>query len=129
MKIILLVGLPNKGKTTTLKELYTHLTKGLPNPPKPIPIKVNNVTTSDFECVIPYKKKNVAIFSMGDTMHRVYDAIIKYCGIADVLVAAYSTDGTKKMQLVKSVINSKPHDYVNKTPNNTADCQTIISKI
>jgi GTPase SAR1 family protein len=125
MKIILLVGPPSTGKTTTLNDLYAQLTQGLPNPPPKIPI----APPADFECVIPYQGKQAAIFSMGDTEYRNYEAIIKYCGIVDVLILAHSTDGSGKMRLPTIIAACPQHHLIPKTINNAADCQSIISNI
>jgi hypothetical protein len=127
MKIILLMGPPRSQKTTTLNMLYALLTQGLSNPPPKMLIQ--NIPAPDFECVIPYNGKNVAIFSMGDILYRTYDAIIKYCPIADVLIIAHSTSGNGKMRLFTSVNAYPQHYVVVKTTNNAADCQNIISKI
>ena len=127
MKIILLVGPPSTGKTTTLNDLYALLVKGLPNKPQITRIPDNK--SRDFECVIPYQGKKVAIFSMGDKEYRNYEAIIKYCGIVDVLILAHSTDGSGKMRLPTSVATCPQHHLIPKTTDNAADCQSIISKI
>jgi hypothetical protein len=92
-------------------------------------------TPKDFEALVNYKNKNVAIYSQGDTQTDCYAAINKFGALnVDVLVLAYST---KKTQLivdpalynefrVQKTVASSPGLEVQV---NAIDCQTIISQI
>jgi tRNA uridine 5-carbamoylmethylation protein Kti12 len=136
MKIILLSGPPNCGKTTAINLVYRNLTKGLPNPPAKQSIRNYK---KDFECIVAFKKKQVALYSFGDVLFDTYNAIIKYCGMgADVLVAAHNNNGSRRQQLAKIVQNSSLNYLINKkiaksknaeAQCNTNDCSAIIGKI
>ena len=93
MKIILLSGKPNTGKSTTFNLLYDKLTQ---NGTKNIVVDktvVGNPASKDFECVVKYNNKknniNVAIFTMGDYSKAFIDVLIKYAN-CDILVLAYN---------------------------------------
>jgi hypothetical protein len=86
MKLIILSGKPNTGKTTTLNKVFDVLTKGM-NPP---PVKNLIEPGGDFESAFLYKGKRVAIFSHGDTLWRIREAICTYAAHCDVLILAYS---------------------------------------
>ena len=128
MKIILLSGQPNTGKTTVFNDLYTTLVSS--------GASVHTGKTSvggnplDFECILSVTVtgvvKSVAIYSMGDYHESVYHAIIKYSH-CDVLVLAYSD---KFVRNIASFVSSLPHHVVvSKTSNNSADVATIVSHI
>jgi len=130
MKIVLLAGNHSTGKTTTLNLVYDQLILGMKNPPPKAKIQFGS--PSDFESSpLLYNKKTVAIFSLGDILYRIYDAIIKYCGTVDVLIIACRTGGTEFNALVATVQGCPQHQVIYKTPlaNNNADCQTIINSI
>ncbi len=65
MKIVILHGKHNCGKTTTFNLLYDELiARGaeIIMPKKDLPAR------KDFECILKYKEKKVALFSLGDYM-------------------------------------------------------------
>lgn len=132
MKIILLTGRPNTGKTTTLNMVYNQLTQGMTNPPhKQI---IQGGSANDFECVFQnnntINNKTVAIFSMGDILYMIYDAIIRYMNNSDVLIVAHSQGGYIKDKLIQTITNNNPpHCVIKKTANNANDCQNIINNI
>jgi hypothetical protein len=125
MKIILLSGAPHSGKTTTLNLVYNQMTSGMPS----LPTKTNPGGSSrDFECVFVYRGKQVAIFTMGDVLYRLTEAVIKYIHV-DVLILAHSTGGSTRNTFAASVGKYPPHVVVQKTNNNQQDCATIISHV
>jgi hypothetical protein len=143
VKIILLTGNPRTGKTTTFNMVYDQLTQGMS--PLPTKYKIKGGSANDFECTLMYKRKDIAIFSMGDHLHRIYEAIIKYIN-KDVLIIAHSKGGYVMDKIPRNIARyrSPPHSLhcvINKTvsrnpnnnamniANNTIDCQTIISNI
>lgn len=92
MKIIILDGPANSGKTTTLKEVYAQIKRqGVKDivAPKPCP-----ASKSDDEYYVPFKGKNVAIVTVGDYALETIFYFGYYYGIgADVLVIANSQKG------------------------------------
>jgi len=125
MKIILLSGEPNKGKTSTLNLLYDKITQnGMEN----IIVKRKQLGNqkNDFECVLTYKNKEIAIFSMGDYLNACIDAIIKYSN-RDVLVLAYSEIFNKKLD--KIIGDFSYHCVIRKTEPDEIICNKIISEL
>ena len=88
MKIIILHGKHNSGKTTTFNDLYEKLLANgaiITNPKKELPAK------DDFECIINYKGKKVALFSLGDYMFAIGSAVGYYTKVeCDILAIAHS---------------------------------------
>ena len=130
MKIIMLSGNQNTGKTTTLKLVYDQLAQNMPSPPQAQPIQGGDY--GDFESSpLRHNGKTVAIYSLGDTLYRIYEAIIKYCGTVDVFIVACSTGQNKaNFNALVSYVQAYPqHCVISKTKNNDADCQGIIGNI
>ncbi|MEJ2795170.1 hypothetical protein WAE56_17325 [Iodobacter sp. LRB] len=129
MDIILLCGDLNTGKTTTMNLVYSDLiTKGAT-------VVVPKVTVGgnplDFECVLIYKGKLVAIFSMGDYLHECWSAAIKYA-YCDKLILAYSNKFERNLATV--VGNCQNHVVVTKLSGNAAmnnpnDAAIIVAHI
>lgn len=91
MKLILVTGPSNCGKTTTIRNVFYKLCGRKKQ-------KASNVLFyneegigyplgKDFEAIIKYKTKTVAFYSMGDVKSCCVDALIKYAE-ADVLIMA-----------------------------------------
>jgi len=130
VKIIVLEGLPTTGKTTTMGMVYATLVANGANQISFTPLN----TPNDFEAVVKYEKKKLAIYSEGDTLKNCYAAINKFAPTIDVLVMAYSR---KKIQLV---INPKLYKEIRLQKNvesasvhrvqaNATDCKAIINNI
>jgi hypothetical protein len=126
MRIILLTGQANSGKTTTLNMVYANLTAGITNPPPKQPIQYGS--PDDFECIVNYKNKNVAFFTLGDVLYRIQYAVLKYSQ-ADVLILAHRQKGNTMNDYAQEIKKYPQHHVVNKTKNNSNDCNTIIGYI
>jgi tRNA uridine 5-carbamoylmethylation protein Kti12 len=132
MKIILLAGKPNAGKTCTLNLLYDQITdKGKKN--IVVPKKKAGEEKKDFQCVVTCKNKKVAIYTAGDTYGEFVKVLIKYAN-CDVLVLAYSMKFA--VELDKLVENRDYHHVVRKTVSkadqlkaNQTDRDRIIAEI
>lgn len=89
MKVILLSGPSNSGKTTTLTLVYDELIRlgaTVIRPKSPL-----GGDPADFECVVSYAGKVVAIFTMGDFAIEVVHAMSYYEGMGcDALIVANS---------------------------------------
>jgi tRNA uridine 5-carbamoylmethylation protein Kti12 len=126
MKIILLSGKPNTGKSTTLNLLYDKLTKnGVTNIITNKSI-LGNPVQKDFECVVTYNNKNIAIFSMGDYYGPFIDAIIKYSNCY-ALILAYNETFAKKLD--KIIGSYSHHCVIKKSSSNVNDCEKIIAEL
>lgn len=104
MKVIMLSGDRNSGKTTTLNMVYDELLRlgatvimsksQLGGDPK------------DFECVLNYRHKNVAIFTMGDYYIETIHAMSYYEGMScDVLIVANSNKSWATNRLKRYPVN------------------------
>lgn len=93
MKIIVLQGLPNTGKTETLNLVYQILT---PNPQNVISWRSINPNTRDFEAVFLYHGQRIGIYTEGDYSNRLANAIWRYAEIpCDYFICALSTNTPK----------------------------------
>jgi hypothetical protein len=111
MKIIMLSGNDNCGKTTTLSLVYDAIN---PQPADIIAQKTTfgNPAGTDFECIIRHNGQIVAFFTVGDFSIMLTDAFKKYDGLhCDVLVCACNVKLVRPYQQIQNY----PHNIINKT--------------
>jgi hypothetical protein len=123
MKIVLLSGKPHSGKTATFNILYDRLIGA--GAKIDCPKKRVDANSRDFECTVIFRRKKIALFSLGDYLWLCVEAIIKYAR-ADVLILAYSDRFNTKLN---AMIEKYGHHVVAKTASNDSDCEKIISLI
>lgn len=129
MDIILLSGSPNSGKTTTMNVVYNDLiSKGATVVQRKVQVGGN---AADFECIVKYKGKLVAMYSMGDYLIHCCFAAVRYAS-CDKLILAYNNKF--KQDLAAVVASCKNHIVITKSPGNPAssnqkDATTVVSKI
>lgn len=136
MRIIVLQGMPNTGKTSTLNLVYDML---VPNGGGVSTNRqvIGNLSQNDFSDIVVRGTQRIAFFTMGDYSTYLANAIYDYnrqgC---DVLVCALSTNNAKVR--ANNALNQFNTTRINKTiaPNittelttNTADAQTIFNLI
>jgi hypothetical protein len=112
MKVIMLSGKGDCGKSTTLNLVYYYicpLKRDIIDPKKCLGDFVNG----DFECIIRYRNKTVAFYTMGDFSSKLCEAFTRYDGKCDVLICACNTDLYYPYQR----INNYPHVKIDKTVN------------
>lgn len=135
MRIIVLQGMPNTGKTSTLNLVYNMLVPnggGVSTNRQPL-----GGDPGDFSDIVVRGTQRIAFFTMGDYSTYLANAIYDYdrqgC---DVLVCALSTNNAKIR--ANNALNQFNTTRINKTiaPNataelatNTADAQTIFNLI
>lgn len=134
MRILVLQGMPNKGKTETLNLVYDMLITngGISNNRQQLGADVK-----DFSDIVNIGTQRIAFYTMGDYSTCLANAIYDYdhqrC---DILVCALSTN-TSKVR-ANNALNHFNANRINKTiaPNvnleltsNTADAQTIFNLI
>ena len=126
MKIILLTGPKASENTATINEVYKQLTQVMINPP---PQQKLSYSHNDFECLVPHEKGYVALFSLGSTLERMYEAIINY-SIAHCLIMTHTDqNGSEWTGFLNCIRECPQHTVITKTANNNADCQSIIDSI
>ena len=125
MKIILLTGKRNCGKTTTLDLLYKRITQ---NGTKNIIEKRKEFgyQEKDFKCVVSYADKEVAIYSMGDYINACVDAIIEYAN-RDILILAYSNIFQRHLDKVIGKFNY--HCVIEKKDTDDNVCKRIMEEL
>ena len=124
MKIILLSGNPNAGKTTTFNALFDQITKSGASVIEGR--KQIGGNGHDFECVLKIDSKLVALYSMGDYHLACFEAIIKYSH-CDILILAYSDKF--KNSIAQMLRNYSHHVVVSKTNSNQQDVEMLIGHI
>ena len=135
MKVIMLLGVSNIGKTTTINEVYNALA-GKNGENIICPKTGFTGSPKDFECVLKYKEKQIALFSLGDLSREVTQAMCYYDNMkCDILVCACNINrlmpqrylarypGSQIIQ--KSIANQKAEEY----KENKEDANKIISLI
>jgi len=124
MKIILLSGKPDTGKSETFDLLYKKLTQN--NKKKIIAKKtvLGDPEEKDFECVVDYKGQKVALYSMGDFDLKCIEAIIKYAH-CDVLILAYS----EAVHHIIKKSEAKSKSKAAQVKANEEDCEKIIEEL
>lgn len=118
MKVILIIGKGNVGKTTSLNVIYDIL---LNNNETfiIIPPKQEGANPKDFSSVINYKGKSIAFFTMGDKARIVKKAIINYNSYDYVICTCNlnfkATINSIKNKYDASIIlkNCREHDITN----------------
>jgi hypothetical protein len=126
MKIIMLTGPAQSGKTTTLNLLYDKITdKGSKNVLACKSV-LGNPAVHDFKCVVSYKDKKVAMYTMGDYPPVFEESVIEFADY-DVLVVAYNDKFAKRLE---KFIGKFPHyRVIQKTDSNEDDLKAILSEI
>lgn len=133
MRIIVLQGMPNTGKTTTLNLVYDLIVR-----PTGISISTNRQPLgsdpNDFSDIVLRGNQRIAFYTMGDYSNHLANAILNYSRQnCDVMVCALSTN-TLKVR-ANNMLNKFNTTKINKTiasaqiteqqANNT-DAQTIF---
>lgn len=135
MRVIVLQGMPDTGKTTTLNLVYGMLVPnggGVSTNRQPLGGDPN-----DFSDIVVRGTQRIAFYTMGDYSTYLANAIYNYdrqgC---DVLICALSTNSVKVR--ANKALNQFAATRINKTPApnvtaklqlNTADAQTIYNLI
>jgi len=99
MKIIMLSGNKDTGKTITLKKVYKNLSNNKkPRHYKEIENADKNEKEKDLECYpLFHRDKKVALYTAGDVWDYIKEAIIDFDKMgADVLIIAFSEDKIKE---------------------------------
>ena len=125
MKIILLYGASGSGKTTTLNDVFNRLSSQQIQNVHKVPIKFGS--NNDFEADFVYQNKLIGIFSLGDTLSAVGNAIERYEKLkVNVFITACNN---KFLYLPWQLSKATEIQIVTKSSNNQTDCNLIISKI
>ena len=134
LKVIMLDGQSRCGKTTTLNYLYDAMVAQGGKIIRPKTQIDDNL--KDFECVLEYEEKKVAIFTMGDIMKEVNHAMSFYEGMdCDILVCACNNrfarrkNRLSRYQGSQIVLKSVANSGAEKEVTNKLDVDKIISHI
>ncbi len=114
MKIVILSGQSSCGKTTTLNQVYDFISPTEKNVIKP-KTKLGG-DPNDFECIIQYKDKTIAFFTMGDYSCYLIEAFEKYAKKhCDFLICACNNRFKRPYEKIKKY----SHSVINKTISNS----------
>ncbi len=118
MELIVLEGLSNTGKTTTVGLLYEIL---LANGGTSTNKELLGGDPNDFsDIVVDYKNLKIAIFTMGDNSTEISKAIVRYNNLGcDFFICSLST-GTPKIRA-----NNRINQYQNTRIQKTLSSQNI----
>lgn len=113
MRIILLKGADNVGKSTVLNAVFNELTSftGVTHTPKR---ELGDPVNKDFESIITLKdKRKVAFFTMGDLEKELEEGIERYKYLdCEILIIALNDQFTS---LLKKIVISYPHNIIDKS--------------
>ncbi|MUV04606.1 hypothetical protein GN157_12890 [Flavobacterium rakeshii] len=135
MEIIVLEGLPNKGKTETIGIVYDLVinAKGVSQGKSQI-----GKDPRDFEDIVTgYKSKKIAFYSAGDQSNFLANAVRKYAAAkCDLLICALSLNGRKvnANKAINKYVNTRVPKTVESNPKlrtqvNNSDAQRIFTMI
>jgi nicotinamide riboside kinase len=123
VKIILLSGGSSTGKSTALKLLYDKL---IGSGKWYVVSKEVPTDSVNFECILKYNNKSVAIQSDGDVYQWCVEAMVKYAN-CDVLVLAYSDKFARSLK--KVVSRYEYHCVIRKKHANDSDNERVCAEI
>lgn len=111
MRIIILSGSNNVGKSTLLNTVFDELTSFFPVKSTPKRI-LGNPEQRDFECIVTLKdERKVAFFTLGDYRQEILNAIEKYSFLdCEILIIAINHKFNDILESIKF-----PHNIVEKT--------------
>lgn len=111
MRIIVLQGMPSKGKTTTLGILWSLIIRNGGNSTNRQPLGGD---PNDFSDIVIINNQRVAFYTMGDYSNFLANAIYDYANQGcDILVCALSTNNTKVR--ANNAISQFTNTRINKT--------------
>lgn len=99
MQIIMLIGKPNCGKTTTCRLIYQELESW-----STIHKSTYNKEGGDFSCSLNFNHKDIFIKSAGDSRNRIQDALGKRC---DIVICACRANFTDVIDYARQISNGK----------------------
>jgi len=131
MKIIILEGNSNKGKTTTLGMVLIGLLNKNYKLLSLTPITISS--NMDFEAVLKYKNKKIAVYTRGDNIIECNSIMSKYALKKIDLIMAYSKKktrltfpiGIKPKKILKTMASSR----ISEVQANKRDTMKILKKI
>lgn len=124
MKVVILYGSSNSGKTTTIRKVFEKLEGSASNISESA---ISNGSKGDFEADFYYQNNHIGIFSAGDKKKMVVGAIEKYHDMnVEIFIIAYNN---KFFTLPWQFLRASEIIIVEKTSDNEKDCDSIISKI
>lgn len=131
MRIIILSGGNNVGKSTLLNTVFDELTSFFPVKSTPKRV-LGNPDQKDFECIVTLKdERKVAFFTLGDHESDIIDAIAKYSFLdCEILILAINHKYNNIIESLKF-----PYNIVEKTEpfredsSRLRDAGTILSLI
>jgi hypothetical protein len=115
MDIIVLQGLSNTGKTTTIGKVYDLI---LNNGGISLGKESLGADPKDFLDVVNYKNMRIVFFSMGDNSNELSEAISNYSSLNCHYFVCSLSESTPKVR-ANNKINSFKHTRINKTVNNS----------
>lgn len=124
MKIIVLEGKGNVGKTSTLNVLYYDIiAEGAVMSPR-IPLGGD---ANDFESIGDFNGEKIAIYTMGDFSSTLRTAIYNYSALGvDILICAINTNS--KMAWANSAINHFSHVRHPKTTTAITSTRSAVNR-
>jgi ABC-type branched-subunit amino acid transport system ATPase component len=130
MKIVMLSGPGNCGKTTVLNMVYDKI---VATPDQIISQKsaLGGTVKKDFECIVAYANKKIAIYTMGDYSDKVISAMANYSKLnVDILIIACNENLKKPYKRIckyEHIIIKKIENGIKKEDENI--CNEIISAL
>lgn len=124
MKVIVLYGKHNSGKTLTLKDVFT----SLQNKTNVKSHRSKYLPKNDIEYTFDYNGKHIALESAGDCRDFIRNIIDKYHNTipVDVLIIAYNQ---QIKTIYSNILEADEIHIVHKSNNHKNDCSDIINLI
>ncbi|PKP27934.1 MAG: hypothetical protein CVU02_02380 [Bacteroidetes bacterium HGW-Bacteroidetes-19] len=128
MKIIVLQGKRNSGKTTTIWYVRDLIINNNGNSKELIVFGKQSHYEDDFSDVIDFNNLKIGMFSMGDLSNNLSQAIYKFANKGcDVVICALSLSGSKIR--ANQAINTYIATRVDKTIEHNKDLRTQVNRM
>jgi len=135
MKIIMLYGKSHCGKTSTLNLVYKDIYQASANIIEQKKY-LRSDRDDDFECIIRFRNKNIAFFTMGDYSCCLLEAFKRFVAKCDILICACNDRFVKPRKQMRNNIDvviekqiADSHNQVSCELANNSDKEKIINSI